>query len=164
MEVVTLVQTHWTFSIILGVISRSGESSRNQTAARVLIWSKATAEIKTTPRVISLQKLDTSRRVRPLFSVPRMRTARTVPQTDPRPPYRLVPPRMIAAITVKRLDPAQAKIVGSPGEFAWGGMASTAFWVNPVEEMTVILMTQLIPSSAYTLRRQLRVLCYQALA
>jgi len=62
------------------------------------------------------------------------------------------------------LDPAQAKIVGSPGEFAWGGMASTAFWVDPVEEMTVILMTQLIPSSAYTLRRQLRVLCYQALA
>lgn len=61
------------------------------------------------------------------------------------------------------LDPAQAKIVGSPGEFAWGGMASTAFWVDPVEEMTVILMTQLIPSSAYTLRRQLRVLSYQAL-
>jgi CubicO group peptidase (beta-lactamase class C family) len=61
------------------------------------------------------------------------------------------------------LDPARAKIVGSPGEFAWGGMASTAFWVDPVEEMTVILMTQLIPSSAYTLRRQLRVLSYQAL-
>lgn len=61
------------------------------------------------------------------------------------------------------LDPARAKIIGSPGEFAWGGMASTAFWVDPVEEMTVILMTQLIPSSAYTLRRQLRVLSYQAL-
>lgn len=60
------------------------------------------------------------------------------------------------------LDPARAKIVGSPGEFAWGGMASTAFWVDPVEDMTVILMTQLIPSSAYTLRRQLRVLSYQA--
>jgi CubicO group peptidase (beta-lactamase class C family) len=61
------------------------------------------------------------------------------------------------------LDPARAKIVGSPGEFAWGGMASTAFWVDPVEEMTVILMTQLVPSSAYSLRRQLRVLSYQAL-
>ena len=61
------------------------------------------------------------------------------------------------------LDPARAKIVGSPGEFAWGGMASTALWVDPVEDMTVILMTQLIPSSAYTLRRQLRVLSYQAL-
>jgi CubicO group peptidase (beta-lactamase class C family) len=61
------------------------------------------------------------------------------------------------------LDPTRAKIVGSPGEFAWGGMASTAFWVDPAEDMTVILMTQLIPSSAYTLRRQLRVLSYQAL-
>ncbi|MEO0751134.1 MAG: serine hydrolase domain-containing protein [Pseudomonadota bacterium] len=61
------------------------------------------------------------------------------------------------------LDPARAKIIGSPGEFAWGGWASTAFWVDPVEEMTVILMTQLAPSSAYTLRRQLRVLSYQAL-
>ncbi|MFV1442086.1 serine hydrolase domain-containing protein [Phaeobacter sp. JH20_30] len=61
------------------------------------------------------------------------------------------------------LDPAKAKILGSPGEFAWGGMASTAFWVDPVEEMTVILMTQLVPSSAYSLRRQLRVLSYQAL-
>jgi len=61
------------------------------------------------------------------------------------------------------LDPAKAKIIGSPGEFAWGGMASTAFWVDPAEEMTVILMTQLAPSSTYTLRRQLRVLSYQAL-
>ncbi len=61
------------------------------------------------------------------------------------------------------LDPARARITGSPGEFAWGGWASTAFWVDPVEEMTVILMTQLAPSSAYTLRRQLRVLSYQAL-
>ncbi|WP_425402978.1 serine hydrolase domain-containing protein [Hwanghaeella sp.] len=61
------------------------------------------------------------------------------------------------------LDPAKAKIIGSPGEYAWGGMASTAFWVDPAEEMTVILMTQLAPSSTYTLRRQLRVLSYQAL-
>ncbi|MEM1152316.1 MAG: serine hydrolase domain-containing protein [Pseudomonadota bacterium] len=61
------------------------------------------------------------------------------------------------------LDPCRAKILGSPGEFAWGGWASTAFWVDPVEEMTVILMTQLAPSSTYTLRRELRVLSYQAL-
>lgn len=61
------------------------------------------------------------------------------------------------------LDPTKAKIIGSKGEFAWGGVASTAFWVDPVEEMTVILMTQLLPSSAHTFRRQLRVLSYQAL-
>ncbi len=62
------------------------------------------------------------------------------------------------------LDPAKAKILGSPGEFNWGGMASTTFWVDPAEDLTVILMTQLFPSSTYTLRRQLRVLTYQALA
>ncbi len=61
------------------------------------------------------------------------------------------------------LDPARAKILGSPGEFSWGGWASTAFWVDPVEDMSVLLMTQLTPSSAYPLRRQLRVLTYGAL-
>ncbi|NKC16618.1 MAG: serine hydrolase [Gammaproteobacteria bacterium] len=61
------------------------------------------------------------------------------------------------------LDPARAQVVGSPGEFAWGGAASTAFWVDPVEEQIVILLTQLMPSSQYPLRRELRVLSYQAI-
>lgn len=60
------------------------------------------------------------------------------------------------------LDPARAQIVGSPGEFAWGGMASTAFWVDPREEMAAVMMTQLTPSSTYPVRRELRVLAYQA--
>jgi len=61
------------------------------------------------------------------------------------------------------LDPARAQIIGTPGECAWGGAASTAFWVDPVEELAVILLTQLMPSSTYPLRRELRVLCYQAI-
>ena len=61
------------------------------------------------------------------------------------------------------LDPARARILGSPGEYAWGGMASTAFWVDPAEDLIVLLLTQLMPSSAYPLRRELRVLTYQAL-
>lgn len=61
------------------------------------------------------------------------------------------------------LDPAKAQTMGTPGEFAWGGAASTAFWVDPAEEMIVVLMTQLLPSAAYPLRRELRVLTYQAL-
>ncbi|MBW2409116.1 MAG: beta-lactamase family protein [Deltaproteobacteria bacterium] len=61
------------------------------------------------------------------------------------------------------LDPARAKVMGSPGEYAWGGYASTAFWTDPREDMTVIFLTQLIPSSAYPIRRELRVLTYQAL-
>ncbi len=61
------------------------------------------------------------------------------------------------------LDPAKAKTVGTPGEYAWGGYASTAFWIDPVEDLTVIFLTQLIPSSTYPIRRELRVLTYQAL-
>jgi CubicO group peptidase (beta-lactamase class C family) len=61
------------------------------------------------------------------------------------------------------LDPARAQIVGTPGECAWGGAASTAFWVDPAEEMAVILLTQLMPSSTWPLRRELRVLSYQAI-
>ena len=61
------------------------------------------------------------------------------------------------------LDPARARIVGSPGEYAWGGMASTAFWVDPAEDLVVLLLTQLSPSSTYPIRRELRVLTYQAL-
>lgn len=61
------------------------------------------------------------------------------------------------------LDPAKAKILGTPGEYAWGGYASTAFWIDPAEDLTVIFLTQLIPSSAYPIRRELRVLVYQAL-
>jgi CubicO group peptidase (beta-lactamase class C family) len=61
------------------------------------------------------------------------------------------------------LDPARAQILGSPGEHAWGGMASTAFWVDPREDMAVVMMTQLTPSSTYPVRRELRVLAYQAI-
>ena len=61
------------------------------------------------------------------------------------------------------LDLTKAQILGSPGEFAWGGMASTAFWIDRDEEISVAFMTQLIPSSSYPIRRELRVLVYQAL-
>ena len=61
------------------------------------------------------------------------------------------------------LDPARAQIQGSPGEYAWGGAASTEFWIDPTEDLAAILMTQLTPSSTYPIRRELRVLTYQAL-
>ncbi|MEH3148151.1 MAG: serine hydrolase [Methylobacterium frigidaeris] len=61
------------------------------------------------------------------------------------------------------LDPAKAQIVGTPGEVAWGGAASTAFWIDPAEDLFVIMLTQLMPSSALPLRRELRVLTYAAL-
>ena len=61
------------------------------------------------------------------------------------------------------LDPARAQVSGSVGELAWGGLASTAFWIDPDEDLAVIFLTQLIPSSSYPVRRELRSLVYQAL-
>ena len=61
------------------------------------------------------------------------------------------------------LDPVRAKTAGSVGEFNWGGLASTAFWVDPVEQLTVVFLTQLLPSSTYPLRSQLRQLVGQAI-
>ena len=49
------------------------------------------------------------------------------------------------------------------GDYYWGGAASTAFWIDPAEEMFVVLMTQLSPSSSWPFRRELRVLTYQAI-
>jgi len=61
------------------------------------------------------------------------------------------------------IDPAAAKVITSEGEFNWGGLASTGFWIDPREDLTVVFMTQLMPSSTYTLRPQLRQLVYQSL-
>lgn len=61
------------------------------------------------------------------------------------------------------LDPAKAKVVSSKGEFAWGGAASTAFWVDPVEDITLVFLTQLLPSSVHPIRPELKALVYQAL-
>jgi len=60
-------------------------------------------------------------------------------------------------------DPPQTLIPCSLGEFYWGGAASTAFWVDPVEQVTAVFMTQLLPSSTYAIRRELRTLAYAAL-
>ncbi|MGN9804002.1 serine hydrolase domain-containing protein [Micromonospora sp. L32] len=60
-------------------------------------------------------------------------------------------------------DPVPARVPSSVGEYYWGGLASTAFWVDPVEEITALLFTQLMPSSTYPLRSQLRQLVYSAL-
>ncbi|MFN3520993.1 MAG: serine hydrolase domain-containing protein [Phenylobacterium sp.] len=60
-------------------------------------------------------------------------------------------------------EPARTLLPSSRGEYYWGGMASTAFWVDPVEEVAVVFMTQLMPSSTYAIRRELRTLVYSAL-
>jgi CubicO group peptidase (beta-lactamase class C family) len=60
-------------------------------------------------------------------------------------------------------DPVANKSPASLGEFGWGGAASTAFWIDPVERLTVLFMTQLLPSSTHPLRSQLHQLVHQAL-
>ena len=60
-------------------------------------------------------------------------------------------------------NPAKALSPSTEGEYFWGGAASTAFWIDPKEELSVIFMTQLLPSSAYPVRRDLRTLVYAAM-
>jgi len=60
------------------------------------------------------------------------------------------------------MDPAKTLIPGSVGEYSWGGAASTSFWIDPKEELITIFLTQLLPSSAYPIRRELRTMVYSA--
>ncbi|QYY28311.1 beta-lactamase family protein [Cupriavidus pinatubonensis] len=61
------------------------------------------------------------------------------------------------------VTPASTLIPGSAGDFFWGGAASTFFWVDPQEDLIGLFLTQLLPSSAYPVRRQLRTLVYSAI-
>ena len=61
------------------------------------------------------------------------------------------------------VDPVATKVTATPGEMTWGGLASTAFWVDPVEQVTAHFYTQLVPSSTYPIRTELRQLVYAAL-
>ena len=53
-------------------------------------------------------------------------------------------------------DVAKTQGAGSPGEYWWGGAASTAFWIDPVEDLCVVFLTQFLPSTLYPIRRELR--------
>jgi len=60
-------------------------------------------------------------------------------------------------------DGVPIRLPDSPGAFYWGGAASTFYWIDPVEQLTAMFFTQLVPSSTYPLRPQLRQLLYPAL-
>jgi CubicO group peptidase (beta-lactamase class C family) len=61
------------------------------------------------------------------------------------------------------VDPARTLLPGSRGEYAWGGAATTSFWIDPAEQLIAIFMTQLLPSSATAIRRELRTMIYGAI-
>ena len=58
-------------------------------------------------------------------------------------------------------DVAETHSLGSVGTYSWGGLASTIFWIDPVEDLVAIFMTQLIGDSPF--HAQFRVLTYQAI-
>ncbi|MBC7479905.1 MAG: beta-lactamase family protein [Pseudorhodobacter sp.] len=62
------------------------------------------------------------------------------------------------------LDPPKARISAQVGDYGWGGAAGTFFWISPVDDLVVILFTQLLPSSAIPVRKELRALIYAALS
>ncbi len=61
------------------------------------------------------------------------------------------------------LDPVAARVTSTGGEFAWGGAASTAFFIDPREELIVIFLTQLMPSSTFNFRGQIKQIVYGSL-
>ena len=62
-----------------------------------------------------------------------------------------------------KLDPVRNGFPASVGSYFWGGLASTLFWVDPQEDLAVVFLTQLIPSSTFNFRGQLESIVYAAL-
>ena len=60
-------------------------------------------------------------------------------------------------------DVARNGVAGSVGSYSWAGAANTHFWIDPVEDMYAILMTQLLPFGHYPIRAEFQTLTYQAL-
>ena len=61
------------------------------------------------------------------------------------------------------IDALAGKVPTSVGKYAWGGAASTAFWIDPLEEIVAVFLTQLLPSSTHPIRPELETLVQQAL-
>ena len=61
------------------------------------------------------------------------------------------------------MDVARSMVPGTAGEYYWGGMFSTAFFIDPVERVTMVFMTQLSPSNLYPIRRALKTMIYAAM-
>lgn len=61
------------------------------------------------------------------------------------------------------IDPARCRVPGNVGDFSWGGIASTVFWVDEVADLTCVFFTQLTPSSSYPNRAELKALVHGAM-
>jgi CubicO group peptidase (beta-lactamase class C family) len=61
------------------------------------------------------------------------------------------------------VDPVRTQVPCRVGEYGWGGLASTAFWVVPAEDLVVIFLTQLVPSTTFDFRGQLKAIIHSAI-
>ena len=60
-------------------------------------------------------------------------------------------------------DPAQAGVISSKGEYSWGGIANTKFWIDPEEDLVVVFMAQVLGTPHSDRHRfDLKVATYQA--
>lgn len=60
--------------------------------------------------------------------------------------------------------PGEAGVMGSPGEFNWGGAAGTKFWIDPQEQLIGIFMIQILPHNGLEYGSEFRVMTYQAIS
>jgi CubicO group peptidase (beta-lactamase class C family) len=61
------------------------------------------------------------------------------------------------------IDNPKSQIIGTDGEFGWAGIYNTFFWIDPTEELILILMTQFTPFINYPINKEFKVLVYQAI-
>ncbi|MBN1382292.1 MAG: beta-lactamase family protein [Deltaproteobacteria bacterium] len=61
------------------------------------------------------------------------------------------------------LGSEKSQIIGSYGEYFWGGAASTAFWIDPEEDLIVIFLTQFMPEGTFNFRNQLKAIIYPSI-
>jgi CubicO group peptidase (beta-lactamase class C family) len=61
-------------------------------------------------------------------------------------------------------DNTQANIIGSKGSYWWSGSGNTYFYIDPKEDLIIILMMQFVPNFYYPIFKQMRVLSYQAIS
>ena len=77
--------------------------------------------------------------------------------------HREIPHQFERNLHYNKIDPVRNGFPASEGSFFWGGLASTLFWVDPQEELVVVFLTQLMPSSTFNFRGQLESIIYAAL-
>ena len=61
------------------------------------------------------------------------------------------------------IDAPRTGMLATNGDYYWGGMFSTGFFVDPIENLSMVFMTQLMPSSTYAVRREIKTMVHAAI-